>query len=103
MVISIVRNSLEDVFDDMLLFFLKLTQDVNLFKQIPWRGTMTSGSGDIILADVEMADWKRIENIVAKSTVGLSLIPIKKYISDQIDYCQQKGDKERQQKFISGI
>ncbi len=99
-VVDVVRHSLRDMFEDILLLFLSLSQDIDIFSKIWWRGNGTSGSGNVILADIEMADWKNILSIVEKSTLGIKLIPIKKYLNEQIEYCQKRGDWERQRRFL---
>jgi hypothetical protein len=99
-IVDIARHSMRDLFDEILLLFLSLNQDKKIFSEIYWRGNGTSGSGDVILADIEMADWKNILSIVEKSDVGIKLIPIKKVIFDKIEYCREKGDWERKRRFL---
>lgn len=98
--IDIVRHSMKEMFEEILLLFLSLSQDTEIFSKIWWRGNGTSGTGNVILADIEMADWRNILSIVEKSTVGIKLIPIKKYLNEQIEYCQKSGDWERQRRFL---
>jgi len=100
LIVDIVRHSMKDMFDEILLQFLSLSQDRDIFSKIWWRGTGTSGSGNVILADIEMADWLNILSIVEKSSVGMKLIPIKKYLNEQIEYCKKNGDWERQRRFL---
>ena len=99
-VIDIVRHSFKEIYEDIILLFLSLTQDVNLFSKVWWRGNGTSGTGNVILADIEAADWKNILFIVEKSDVGIKLIPIKKYLNTQIESCLRSGDWERQRRFL---
>lgn len=99
-IVDIIRHSMREMFDEILLLFLSLSQDREIFSKIWWRGNRTSGSGNVILADIELADWKNILSIVEKSTVGIKLIPIKKYLNEQIEYCQKSGDYERQRRFL---
>lgn len=99
-VVDIVRHSMKEMFDEILLMFLSLSQDRGIFSKIWWRGNGTSGSGNVILADIEMADWRNILSIVEKSAVGIKLIPIKKYLNEQIEYCLKSGDWERQRRFL---
>ncbi len=99
-VVDIARHSMRELFEEILLLFLSLNQDKRTFSKIWWRGNGTSGSGDVILSDIEMADWKNILSIVEKSTVGIKLIPIKKYLFDKIEECQISGNYERQRRFL---
>jgi len=99
-IVDIARQSMREIFDEILLLFLSLSQDREIFSNIWWRGNGTSGAGNVILADIEMADWKNILSIVEKSSVGIQLIPIKKYLNERIEYCQKSGDWERQRRFL---
>ena len=99
-IVDIVRHSMREMFDETLLLFLSLSQDREIFSKIWWRGNGTSGSGNVILADIEAADWRNILSIVEKSSVGIKLIPIKKYLNEQIEYCLKSGDWERQRRFL---
>ncbi len=99
-VVDIARNSMGEMFDEILLLFLSLSQDRDVFSKIWWRGNGGSYSGDVIIADIEMADWRNILSIVEKSTAGIKLIPIKKYLNEQIEYCLKSGDWERQRRFL---
>ncbi len=99
-IVDIVRHSMPEIFDETLLLFLTLSQDKEKFSKIWWRGNGTSASGDVILSDIEAADWRNILSIVDKSTVGIKLIPIKKYINEQIEFCLKSADCERQRRFL---
>ncbi len=100
LIVDIVRHSMKEIFDEILLLFLSLNQDRETFEKIWWRGNGTSGMGNVILADIEMADWKDILSIVEKSKLGIKLIPIKRYLNERIESCQKSGDWERQRRFL---
>jgi hypothetical protein len=100
-IVDIVRHSMREMFDEILLLFLSLSQDRQVFSKIFWRGNGTSGSGSDILADIEMADWENILSIVERSKIGINLIPIKLYLNEQIEYCSKRGDLERQRRFLN--
>ena len=99
-IVDISRHSMKYLFDEILLLFLSLNQDVKIFSQIHWRENGGVYSGDAIIADIEMAEWKNILSIVEKSEIGTKLIPIKKMISDNIDYCKEEGNLERKRRFL---
>lgn len=99
-VVDIVRHSIKEIFEEVLLLFLSLSQDREIFSQIWWRGNGGSYSGDVIIADIEMAEWKEIQSIIEKSDAGIRLIPIKTYVNEQIEYCGKSGDRERQRRFL---
>jgi hypothetical protein len=99
-IVDITRHSMRDIFDEILLLFLSLNQNKSVFSQIHWRGNGGIYSGDLIIGDIEMAEWKNILSIVERSEIGIKLIPIKKMIYDNIDYCKEKGDRERKKRFL---
>lgn len=98
-VIDIVRNSKKELFEQMLLFFLTLNQDLNVFSNIYWRGERAY-HGNEFYGEIQALDWKVILNIVEKSEVGIKLIPIKSYIKSEIDNCYQFTDIERRDRFL---
>jgi len=99
-VVDIARHSMTELFEDVLLLFLTLNQEVKVFSKILWRGSGTSGVGDVILSDIEAAEWRNILSIVEKSNVGIALLPIKKYLNERIESCLISGDWERQRRFL---
>lgn len=100
MVVNIARNSQKELFDDILLKFLEVNPDLEVFKSVWWRGNGGVYSGEVNMGDEEAADWKRILNTVEKSSSGIKLIPIKKYLNDMIDASIKSGDWERKRKFL---
>ncbi|HEY9008814.1 MAG TPA: ATP-binding protein [Ohtaekwangia sp.] len=99
-VVDVIRHSMRELFNDILLLFLTLTQDKDVFAKIWWRGNGGAYSGDVNIGDIEAADWKNILSIVEKSGVGINLIPIKRYINEQIEYSLRHADWERQRRFL---
>ena len=99
-VVDIVRHTMRELFEEVLLLFLSLNQDVDVFSRIYWRGNGGSGSGNVNLGDIEAADWRNILSIVEKSTIGIKLIPIKKYINEKIEHSLRYADWERQRRFL---
>ncbi|STD59668.1 nSTAND3 domain-containing NTPase [Empedobacter falsenii] len=100
-VVDIVRHSMRESFNDILLLFLTLTQDKDVFAKIWWRGNGGSvHSGDVNFGDLEAADWRNILSIVERSEVGIKLIPIKRYINDKIEHSLKQADWERERRFL---
>lgn len=100
-VVDIVRHSMKEFFDDILLLFLSLNQDRKIFSEIWWRGNGgTVHSGDVNFGDLEAADWRNILSIVERSDLGIKLIPVKKYINERIGSSLRYADLERQRKFL---
>lgn len=98
-VVDIARHTMRELFEEILLLFLTLNQDKETFSQIWWRGNGTSGSGNVILSDIEAADWRNILSIVEKTAVGIKLLPIKQYLNERVESCLKSGDRERLWRF----
>lgn len=99
-VIDIVRHTMKHLFEKILLLYISLNQDVDKFSKVWWRGNGGSYSGNVIIGDVEAAQWKNILSIVEKSDVGIKLMPIKKYLSGQVESSLRSGDWERKRRFL---
>lgn len=104
LVVDVARHSVKELFEDVLLLFLSLTQDVDLFSEIWWRGNGGKVvSGGVNLGDLEASEWRNILSIVEKSDMGIKLIPIKKYLSSKVEYALGHADWERKRRFIEGF
>ncbi len=100
-IIDIVRHSMRGLYDQVLLQFISLTQNVELFSNICWRGNEGHFvAGDVIIGDIEASEWREILSIVEQSSVGIKLIPIKQYINSKIEKALKDADCERKRKFI---
>lgn len=99
--VDISRHTMRDLYEPLILLYMRLTQDVDKFARISWRGNFTSASGDVILSDIEAADWRRILSIVEKSDLGIKILDIKLYINQRIDWCIERGNEERKRRFLS--
>lgn len=100
MVIDVIRHSRHELLPDALLSYLKLNHDKDSFSEIWWRGNGGITSGDQNPGDIEANDWRRIAEIVGTSDVGIALIPIKKYISEMIDYALERAENHRKRRFL---
>ncbi|GHV72406.1 hypothetical protein AGMMS49928_29240 [Spirochaetia bacterium] len=100
LVVDIILHSMRDYFEEYLLFFLSLNYDVMFFSEIYWRGQSTFGMGDVILEEIDASDWRNILSIVEKSELGIELIPVKRYISDQIEMYTRSANKRKQELFL---
>lgn len=97
---DIGRNSLQPVFEDIMLTYISLNQDPIDFIKIMWSGNGGTYSGDVIIGDLQAAEWGNILSIVDKADLGIKLIPIKKAINDQIDSSLRYGNWERERIFL---
>jgi len=98
---NIIRHTMRDFFSDIIIYFLSLTQNVNLFSEISWRDNgITTFDYDTIFGDIEAAEWKNILSIVEKSDLGIELIPIKQYINSRIESALRSAENERKRKYL---
>ena len=102
-IVDIARHSMKEIFEDVLLLFISLTQDVDLFSKIYWRGNGRTVVGDVNFGDLKASDWRNILSIVEKSDLGIKLIPIKRYLNTQIENGLKYADWERKRKFIGSV
>lgn len=100
LVIDIVRHSMKELFEEILLLFISLNQNKETFSEIYWRGNGGTYSGDAIIGDIKATEWKNILNIVEKSNLGIKLLPIKQFLNDRIRYSLESGNMERQRRFL---
>ncbi|MEL7417204.1 MAG: ATP-binding protein, partial [Cyanobacteria bacterium J06555_3] len=100
LIVDIARHSKNDIFEEILLYYISLNQNVEQFKMISWRGNFTTSIGDGNLGDIEAADWRKILSIVDKSNIGFKLIPIKRYLNERIESCLEYAESERKRKFL---
>lgn len=99
-IVDIARHTMKQVYDEILLLFLSLNQNPDVFSKIWWKGNGGTYTGNVIIGDIEAAEWRNILAIVERSNVGIKLIKIKKYINDQVEGSLRSGDWERQRRFL---
>jgi hypothetical protein len=99
-IVDITRHTMKKLFEKTLLSFLSVNTDLDVFSKIWWIGNGGIFSGDIILGDVQAAEWNNILSIVNRADLGIKLMPIKIYIGEKIEECLRRGDWERQRRFI---
>lgn len=100
-IMDVVRHSLNHLLEEIIISFLKQTQDEKIFSKIYWRGNGgTVHVGEVIFGDLEAAEWRNILSIVEKSSAGISLLPIKRQINENIDSALAYADWERRRRFL---
>ena len=100
-VIDIARHSRKELFDNLLLHYLKFNQDPENFSKIYWRGNGgTVHNGDTIISELEAAEWREILETVSQSDMGIALIPVQTYLQNTIDNCLKSAKYERERKFL---
>jgi broad-specificity NMP kinase len=100
LVVDIFNHSMREYLHDFLLYFLTLNQNVDFFSKIYWRGLITSSVGDVIDGEIEGSDWRSILSTIEKSGLGLELIPIKKYVNEQIEMCARRAENSKRERFL---
>lgn len=98
--VDIVRHSMRECFNEFLLHFITLTQDIAIFSKISWIGNGGVYNGRVIIGDLKAMEWKELLTVVEQSKLGIKLIPIKTYINNQIEGYLKDGDRERKQRFF---
>ena len=91
---------MKELYEEVLLLFVSLTQDKELFSKVYWRITNGVYKGGVVVGDIEAAEWNNILSIITKSKIGIKLIPIKTYIKGKIDDCKKYSEIERQRRYI---
>ncbi len=100
-IFSVIRNSMNDVFEESLLHYLDLNSNIEDFERIYWIGHGGTYRGDVIVADIRTKDWENILSIVNKSKKSLELIEIKTFLKQQITFQIKSAEEERKRKFIN--
>lgn len=100
-VVDIVRHTMKDIYNRILISYVSLTQDVNLFSNIKWCASGGVYSGNVIIGDIQAAEWNNVLSVLNKSEIGYKLIPIKQYVNSQVDHCLEKAEWERKRRFLS--
>lgn len=100
-VVDIARNTFKELYDKIILLFVSLTQDVDLFSKVHWCISDGMYCGDTIIGDIDVANWNHVLSVINHSKLGYKLIPIKKFINTQIEFSLNSADQERKRKFVS--
>jgi len=99
-VIDVANNSLKELYEEIVLLYISLTQSPENFSRIQWCEHEGMFSGDDIIGDIEAAKWNKLLLIVNKSDIGYRLIPIKQFIHKQIKYYEESAEREKRNRFI---
>ncbi|WP_049669754.1 hypothetical protein [Bacillus sp. FJAT-27916] len=102
-IMDIIHNTKTEWFDDVIIAFIKESQDPSLFSKIRWLKNNRSIIGDQLFSDLEITDWKKILETINKIDLGIKLIPIKQYVVNRIEHLINSSEEERRHKFINGF
>lgn len=99
-IVDIIRHSRKELFEEILLLFISLNQDRGIFSKLSWISSGGTYAGNTIVGDVRASEWRNILSIVEKSDLGFKLLPIKTYLNERIESSLERGDMERQRRFL---
>jgi hypothetical protein len=100
-IFDIVRHSLSESFEKYLLLYLTFNTELKSFEKIHWIGHgVNFYSGDVIVGELEAANWNRIYDIIIKGENQLHLIPIKNYVKKRIEDSLKYAEEERKREFV---
>jgi DNA polymerase III delta prime subunit len=100
-IIDVIFNNMNHLYEDAVRDYLAVNQDLESFKQVHWLPNEGVISGEVNWGDRRAAKWSRIKGIVESMEDSYKLIPIKKFVSDQIESAKKSGDWERKRKFLN--
>ena len=100
-VVDITRNTFKELYDKIILLFISLTQDEDLFSKVHWCLSDGIYRGDTIAGDIDVANWNYVLSVINQSKLGYKLIPIKKFVKTQIEYSLKSAEQERKRRFVS--
>ncbi|MEQ8928190.1 MAG: hypothetical protein RLO81_20410 [Fulvivirga sp.] len=99
--IDIVFHSMNHLFNNMLNAYMSKKPSIDSFKKINWLPNEGVLTGDVNWGDRSAARWTGIKNSLDEMNLGASIIPFRKYVTDQIAKAKKSGDWERKRKFIN--
>jgi hypothetical protein len=100
MITDVLRHTKNDLFEEAYIHFLELTQDIELYTQIRWCGSGGTGSMCKSVGEKMDIEWHNVLEITKKVDLGIKLIPIKKYIYDQIEGAMNYAEDEKRRRFL---
>ncbi|EKR82709.1 hypothetical protein [Leptospira interrogans] len=100
LIVNIARYARKEIYENILLLYISLNQDPDVFGKIWWRGNGGEYNGGDISGEIEANDWKKILSIIERSEHGTNLIPIKKVIKDRIYSCLRFAESEKTNLFL---
>lgn len=100
-VVNIGRNTNSSLFREILIQYITLNQDVDMFSKIGWRDNFVMRSGDVNFGDIEASEWQDIFDIVNESCRGLRFRSIKNYILVEIENGKSYAESEKLRRFIT--
>ena len=100
MIVDVLRHTKLEFFEQAYLHFLKLGQEVSLFSQIFWIGNGGTTNGNESLGERMAFEWREIMKLTDKLDLGIKLIPIKKFIHDEIESALRFAEEEKRRRFF---
>lgn len=100
-VVDITKNSMKELYSEVLLLFVSLTQNTDLFSKIYWDKRSLCYAGNVIIGSKRSTEWKRILEIINRSSVGFKLRPIKNFINSNINAYEEYAQREKKSRFMA--
>ncbi|MBA4317813.1 MAG: hypothetical protein C0412_05385, partial [Flavobacterium sp.] len=100
MIVDALRHTKRDFFEEAYIHFLELTQDINIYSKIWWIGNGESATGYESIGEKMALKWRNVLEITNKLDLGIKIIPIKKYINDQIENSMDYAENEKRRRFL---
>lgn len=98
-VVDVLRHTMKEYFEQGLIHYLMLNQDVNQFDKIWWRGNGGTYTGNVNIGEIHAKDWQDILSMTDKCENQMDIIPIRNYIKKQINNELQNAKRERERKY----
>ena len=95
-----VRHYLNSLFEELLLYFLSVNSEPDIFKKIDWVGNVGVQVGEVNFGELYSKKWEKILEIIYKSNDTLAMIPIKGYLKKKIAEHYKRAEHEREMKFL---
>lgn len=95
-----IRHCLNNLFEEILLYFLTINSEPEIFQKIDWVGNVGVQVGEVNFGELYAKKWENILEIVNKSKNTLAMIPIKAYLKKKITEQYKTAEYERERKFL---
>ena len=100
LIVDVLRHTMSPLFEEILLRYLELTQDLEKFNAIHWIENWWTYSWDTMFWDIEAWRYTVILDVIKKSKARIEVIPIKTYLLKRIDESKRSAEWERRRRFI---
>jgi hypothetical protein len=100
-VFGVIRKVFQNFFEYAFQHYLSLNSDLECFKEVNWIGHGGVYSGHVIVGQLRANDWLSILEISRKPNNQIALIPIRRFIKENIDDNLRSAERERMRDFLN--